>query len=355
MLTTPEKKITLRDIANLSNVSVTAVSMALSNSSEVSEETKRKIQLISRKMGYIPKRSLRVQEANLTRPKMPSRIGFLYIGMNLNDEVLASTLHNLVILSSELGVRVEVNAIETTSDSQSVMEKTLAYIKNLDALLISGLIDKSLLNKIEKDGIPYVIIGRTLLKNNESYSGTGLRIGPDDLGMGKLATSHLFACGHRRIAFICEIIYKGLSNAHWLEGYRYAHFDADIPLDTSLIHVTGKELVDGEPAAQAMLALKKLPDAYVIPDVRTAASFVNAMQKRGISISRESIIIGGKINVAQRYHLEAYPLLCVDDMHLVRASLDYLFQTFEKPKPYLSEIVVPITTHNLPKLPENAI
>jgi hypothetical protein len=73
------------------------------------------------------------------------------------------------------------------------------------------------------------------------------------------------------------------------------------------------------------------------------------MYKKGITIPRESVILGGNLNVTPKYHLEKYPLITFDDKHMVQASLDYLFQSFERPRPYIREILIPIITCNLPK------
>jgi hypothetical protein len=273
--------------------------------------------------------------------------GYMLIGTRLQDEARSILVNSLVEKASPLRVWLEAAAVEDASNPHVVVDRTLSFARNLDGLIISGLIDNLLLTRIAELGIPCVAIGNSILMESRPVNSRLKFVWADFIQMGEISTARLIAAGHRRIGFVSEVIPKHLTNYCWMQGYQLALLDAGLTVDPALIHVAGKTFVGGEPAARDFLALENPPTAYVIPDVRTAASFLTAMRNRGFDVPKSSLVLGSQIEVARLYHLEDYPQIAFHDDYLAEASLRHLIFLCEQPMSCTEEILVPFTIHNL--------
>jgi LacI family transcriptional regulator len=349
MNTITPKKIRLSDIAKAADISISTASMALADHPRINDETKKLVLRLCKKFGY-QRPSERSSFARTDKHKSV-RFGFMFVGSRMDDESHIPAIHALTAHAKELNVRLEISSIAETESFAAIQQQLTDFISDLDGLIIQGIIDKALLAGIEKMNIPYVIQGSIILKPGETPSNMGHFITMDFQAMGSLAAGRLIACGHRRIGFVSEKIYPGLYNHGWLAGYRQAHYDAGLVPAPQMVHIAGERLVGGKPAARYFSTLAEPPTAYVIPDFRTGASFINEMQAYGIQIPRESIILGGVPDMAIKYHLEQYPSICGDNLLFVKVTLDTLYRLYQKPVAYSTVINIPFTTQNLPKPP----
>jgi LacI family transcriptional regulator len=349
MDTIAPKKVRLSDIAQAADISLSTASMALSDHPRINMETKKIVQRLSKKFGYRRPGERNYLQKKTTAGQKSIRFGFLIVGNRPSDDVFASLLHSMTACAKELNVRLEVSSVGDIGNSGDVQRHVSDFIHELDGLLIEGLIDKKLLDFIEKTNIPYVVQGNIMMEPGEIPPNFGHFVTNDNRTMGYLGTGRLISCGHRRIGFICEKVYHGLWTHNWIAGYQLAHLDANLNLDPGLIHVAGETFVGGIPAAKYFSSMANPPTAYVVPDFRIGASFINEMQNRGIPIPRESIIFGGVQDVALKYHLDTYPAIFADHVLIGRVSMENLYRLFHNPTPYSSIISIPFTTSNLPE------
>ncbi|NLE30121.1 MAG: LacI family transcriptional regulator [Phycisphaerae bacterium] len=344
-----KKKVTLKDIADSANMSLSTVSMALAGHSNVSLETRRKVNLLSQELGYKRGKKNTEQTSGASARSSSRHFGYMLIGNRLWDEARSILVHSLAEKSTPLGARLEISAVEDASDLGIVADRLLTFARELDGLILSGLINHTLLTQITELGIPCVVIGNSVISEGHDVSSRCRFVSADHVQMGKIATSGLIASGHRRIGFVSEMMPKHLVHSRWLEGYHLAHWNAGLTVDPTLIHIAGKIFAGGEPAAHDFLAMKDPPTAYIVPDVRIAASFLIAMKNHGIEVDRSSIIIGGQLEIAKLYHLDNYPLITVNDLYLAEVSLLHLISLCEQSTSCSEEILIPFSIHNFPK------
>lgn len=351
-----KKHIRLIDVAQMAKVSVATASMAMADHPDINDDTKHRIRILGRKLGYQRPvdRALRRNKKQMSKG---ARFGFMSVGTRLSDEVLTDFLHELSIRAVSAEARLEVCSVQDVDDAETLASYVLDFARQLDGLIIQGLVSRHLLEKLKQEHIACVVFGNTLNDSNEDFSsfskmpsmsGIGHTIGADEIKMGRLATSCLISAGHRRVGFVCEKVYPGLWAHNWLGGYRLAHFDAGLVCDDGLVHVAGKTFVGGKPAASAFTAMKNPPTAWVVTDVRVAASFIQAMSERDVGIDNGSIIIGGQPSIAIKYHLEDYPLITHDTVLCARAAIERLAQLADSPVSYSTVLHIPFTTRNLP-------
>jgi LacI family transcriptional regulator len=348
METIQNKKVRLSDVAKIAKVSIPTASMALANNPEISEETCRRIQMISKKLGYL-RPGERSQPSRQIDETKSLRFGYLLIGKSLTDEVVIGCLRDMSRQASALRVRLELKAIEDVSNPQSVEIQMLEFIRELDGVVLEGLMNKSFLKTVEETHVPYVVLGHIMTKPGEVPPEFGHFVDWNVQAMGQLATARLLACGHRRIGFFCEKVFHGMWNYHWIMGYHDAHWELNLPVESSLIHVAGKAFAGGEPAADYFSKMENPPTAYICPDVRIAASFFSSMAKRGTVITPGNLIIGGTPEVVPKYHMEGFPLIGQDSENLGKVVIDTLHQLHQNPAVGSRLIQLPFSTQNLPE------
>jgi DNA-binding LacI/PurR family transcriptional regulator len=347
MATETQKKIRLADIARMTNMSISTVSAALLDHPDINSETKRRVQLLSQKLGYLPPGERTRRLARKKQTQEIKRFGFLLIGGRLNDEIIAGMIHEMMLQASEMNVRIEMSAVNNIISSETTKQHIQAFSQGLDGLIVEGHVNKTIFQYLENTHLPYVVIGSLPAEPNTVIPVVSHMIMEDNIAMGQVATHHLFACGHQRIGFICEMLSQGLWYYKWLAGYRLAHYDVGIEPDATLIHIAGREFAGGKPAAEYFSEMPNRPTAYVVPDIRTGASFIEEMSKRKTEIPRDSIILGSIREVARKYQVEGYPMICSNINEIGRYALEYLVRLQQTPTMPPATILIPFTTYNL--------
>jgi DNA-binding LacI/PurR family transcriptional regulator len=342
------KKIRLVDIARATNTSISTVSAALLDHPDINPETKRRVQLLSQKLGYIPPGERTRRLAQKKQAQEFKRFGFLLIGERLNDEIITGMLHEMMMQASTLEVRIEMSAVDNLDSQEKIKQHIQMFSQGLDGLIVEGHVNRTIFQYLENTHLPYVAIGSLPAEPDAVVPVAGHIIMEDNIAMGQLATHRLFACGHKKIGFICEMLPQGLWYYKWLAGYRLAHYDLGMEPDAARVHVAGKQFTGGKPAAEHFAVMPDRPTAYVIPDIRTGASFIEEMRKRSIEISRNSIILGSIREVAQNYQMESYPMICSNINEMGRYALEYLVRLQQTPTLAPATIQIPFTSYNLP-------
>lgn len=348
-----KRMVTLKDIAKATKCSVSTVSMALSDHPNISMKTKKDVLRVSRKLGYKPLRErMRARSSPVIRSGL-KRIGFFLIADIHHHEVYPAILNILAANISSLGLRFEMASLDPDK-ADTACEKVLDFARGVDGLLLSGFLEERLLETLAEHSIPHVVIGRYQQNTaDKSMIQTNI-VDYDYYAMGKLAVRYLAECGHRRIGFACETMYKGLYYSLWLDGYRLGMWECNLPLDPDLVHVAGRNYAGGEPAAEAFMKLSEPPTAFLLPEARTARSFIHAMEMRGKRIDARNIVIGGNSRIMEKYNVSTYPLLAVSEKHLAMAALRQLIQIFENPLPFTTQLYLPFLVKNIPGREETA-
>ncbi len=184
------KKITITDVAQHANVSVTTVSLVLSQKGRISPQTKARVQKAIEELGFV-----RNQTAANLRTQSTKTIGLMV--NNINDfatyrmvagisEVLE--LHGYMLYLTQSGKNIEVF-------EQKLMS---LYQQGVEGVIFSPVDDEHLssLKKPEGYQIPLICLSSAKLNSDIDY------ISPDNTHSAKLATEYLVRQGHRRIAYI---------------------------------------------------------------------------------------------------------------------------------------------------------
>lgn len=147
------RRATSYDVAELAGVSQSAVSRVFQEGASASKAMRDRVMAAADKLGYRPNaiaRGLITQRSNLVAVVI-SKLTNLYY-----PEVMVQLTQRF----SERGVRVLLFALESESDTGTVLEQMLQY--RVDGILTAAIFTPKQLSIVESTGIPVVFYNRTL-------------------------------------------------------------------------------------------------------------------------------------------------------------------------------------------------
>jgi LacI family transcriptional regulator len=218
-------RVKLQDIADLSGLSVSQVSRALSNKGEVATETRKRIQKLAKKLGYTPDiiaKSLRL--------KKTKSIGI--IQFDVCNPFFATVVKGVDDIAQKHSYSILVSNTYVDSKKQDQIIKNM-IARGVDGLLVSPSdpynICKSVLMHCH---IPVVFFGNCPIDCDAHCI-----IGDDLLG-GYIATKYLIDKGYRKIIYIGagkEMIYS----VRRAEGFQKALKESGLTFSKDIVHEVG--------------------------------------------------------------------------------------------------------------------
>ncbi len=271
--------VTISEIAQLANVSVSTVSRALSNSNyPLKEETRNRILKLAEELGYKPNlvaRSLQTNRSHLVgvivdrmqSPFSPTTVQGIQDG-------LRSAGYSISIAYSNRDQALAIEAINSFYSRQAdgiVVINSWLHTYN-DPIL-------AMQNR------PFVFVNRLFGACLKNCVGPGDRVG------AQIATQHLVDLGHKRIGYI-----NGVEN--WIEardrlsGYQDVLQKNGLPVDETLIARGDWGVDSGYRGAQELLASKERPTAIFAANDIMALGAIYATQEAGLQIPGDIALVG---------------------------------------------------------------
>ncbi len=347
------KPVRLADIARAGEVSISTVSLALSDHPRIGEETKRRLRQLSREMGYRrpgeqDRQAGRGGRSGGRTGRGGKRFGCLLIGSPLRDEVNTELLEGLTATAAAVNARIELGSVAAGCPEEDALAEAARFASRLDGVIVSGFVSPRLLASLEAAHLPHVVIGHVTGDTVGPPPGRTQIVGYDELAMGRVATRCLLGAGHQQVAFISETAPKNLWNDRWLTGYRVAHLDHSRPIDERLVHRDMPLYAGAGPAIERLLKLKQPPTAFVVPDARVGRTAVDELKVRGVEVRPGAFVVGSWSAIAKRHGVSEMGLIQPDPYALAQVAMEHLSRLCDAPPKRALEIVVPFTTSNLP-------
>jgi LacI family transcriptional regulator len=221
-------KITIRDVARETRVSLTTISRALRNQPGIAESTRERVKRVARRLGYVRNLAGAALSTGRTHsvvyvlpdvsPIVPGPLQ-MEVLKGLIDE-LAGHNYSVTVFSEEMLRKQQL----TIFDVHRVLhaDGVVLVLEHAEDILPSS-----------SDGpLPMVIVNRSFENIAADF------IVADDEKGGYLATSHLTTLGHRRIGHITSA-HNNFSLICRRRGYEAALREAGIPIDSDLISREG--------------------------------------------------------------------------------------------------------------------
>ncbi len=280
------------EIAKLANVSRSTVSRVVNNYDNVPEETRKKVQDIIDKYGYVPNVSARALAG-----KANKIIGLFIADINNTNSddrwIGVNSPYNMDLLAEVIksckrrGYLVLVNTITTLDESELIVEQFNNKI--ICGGIFAGFPYNSLdIEKAIEHQNNIVLIDQ--FKSDDVESNTTKIVNCDNIGCGYEATKYLISLGHRKIAFI-----EGdnrLSAIERKQGYIKALEDSKIKVRPELI-LKGCYREDvAYRETKKLLQSKDRPTAIFAANDIMALGVIRSAEECGIKIGQDISLIG---------------------------------------------------------------
>jgi LacI family transcriptional regulator len=272
-------RVTIRDIARAAGVSVTAVSRALNNRGELSQQKRARVLDAAQQLHYTPNAVARALVSGSTRT----------LGVVVTDNtspVYAQVLRGIEEVANAAGYGL---LFANSADSQ---EKALRCLALLQAKQVDGLLwtpvqtDRRDVELLQQAGVPFVLLLRHFADLDSDY------VILDNTRGGYLVTNHLLELGHRSIGHVAGP--EHISSAQdRLAGYRRALKKWGVALDEGLVTAAPFTIDGGYEAAGRLLDRPRPPSAIVAATDLQAAGVLKACRERSLRVPEDLALTGG--------------------------------------------------------------
>ncbi|GGF70430.1 LacI family DNA-binding transcriptional regulator [Wenyingzhuangia marina] len=277
------KPVTLKEIAEKLNISVTTVSKALKDYSDVSPKTKALVKELAATLNYTPNSfavNLRTKESKTIGLVIPEVVHHFF--SNVIKGIISEAEKEgylVIILQSNESYELEKKQVE------------LLMSHRVDGILISlanGTADFKHLNAVIEHDKPLVMFDKIakLVKCS--------KIIIDDQKAAYMATQHLIDTGCKRIAHFRGPLLPQNSIDRFL-GYKKALLDNGMEYDPSLVYLNDcdeNSFDDGKMNAAKLYQEQKGVDGIFINTDMVAIGAISEFNRLGVKIPEEISIVG---------------------------------------------------------------
>ncbi|WP_445748520.1 LacI family DNA-binding transcriptional regulator [Polaribacter sp.] len=275
-----KKKTTIKDIANVLNISAAAVSKALHNDSRISEKTKKAVKQVAENLNYQPNHlasALRSGKSKLVGVIVPRTNSNFFSSVIQNiEEILNKEGYNIIITQSNESYKKECASIDALLFTQ---------VDGIIASMANETVNLDHFEKIKAKGIPLIMFDRGENDLNVDY------VGIDDYYSSHLIVNHLVEQGCKRIAHIGGFKHTRIFNNR-IRGYVDALQKHNLPLDKELLLESNLTIEDGRQKMLQLLALNKRPDAVYVAGDYAALGALQVLNETNINIPNEIALVG---------------------------------------------------------------
>lgn len=271
----------LKDVAKDLGLSIVTISKVLRNHPDIPEETRERVLKRVKELEYQP---------NILARGLVTGRSYL-IGLVVPDLLHPFFAELAKALSAAIGMHGYSTIITSSEEDPELEAREIQQLtgRGLDALVVaSSGTDKQPFQRMDRQGLPYVLIDRELPGLPANF------VGIDDAAAGRMATEHLIDQGCKTIAHI-----RGRENSTGkgrFEGYRQALKKTGIAFSESLVIARSNVDINSEKlgaeAMRLLLKRKPRPDGVFAYNDPLAIGAVNAILEAGLRIPEDVAVIG---------------------------------------------------------------
>jgi LacI family transcriptional regulator len=275
-----KKRTTLKDIANVLNISSAAVSKAMNDDSRISHKTKEAVKRVAKELNYQPNHlasALRKGKSNLVGVIVP----------RTNSNFFSSVIENMEAVLNKAGYNIIITQSNESFEKECKNIDTLLYtqVDGIIASMANETVELSHYEKIKSKGIPLILFDRGENDLNVDY------IGIDDYESSHMIIEHLISKGCKRIAHIGGFRRTRIFNNRIL-GYIDAINKYNLPQEDHLLLESSLTLEDGRIKMNQLLELGNPPDAVYIASDYAALGALQVLNEKKIKVPEDICLVG---------------------------------------------------------------
>ena len=316
--------VTLKQLAQQLGLASSTVSRALRNGSDISAETKRRVQTMAAQLHYQPH-----AYASGLRNQLSHTIGVVV--PEVNDRFFSLAIDGIEEIARQKGYHLLICLTHDSYDLEADVTRQLTRGR-VDGVLISLASETqgpAHLEQLRSRGVPLVFFDRV------SEALDTATVTTNDFGAAYQATEHLLSTGCRRVAYLLMSGKLAIGNQRQ-RGYEAALGAHGLALDPELLLESSGSNEENATAIKALLQRHPDIDGLFASTGRLALSAYQACQELGRAIPQDIKVIGfSNLEIAS---LLAPPLSTVTQpaYEIGREAARLLFGAIIEKKPLLA-------------------
>jgi LacI family transcriptional regulator len=269
-------KVTITEIARQAGVSVPTVSRVVNGRSDVSPQTRARVEELLHRHGY------------RKRPAAsPTRAALLDLVFNdLDSPWAVEIIRGVEEVAHAAGVGTVVSAIHGRSGDAREWMRNLRARASDGVILVTSALEPTLHEQLRILGVPLVVVDPMGSPAVDTPT-----IGAANWSGGLAATEHLLSLGHRRIGLIAGPPRLLCSRARF-DGYRAALEAAGLRVDDALVVPGDFHPESGFTGCAALLELPEPPTALFAASDQMALGAIEALRRRGLRVPEDMSVVG---------------------------------------------------------------
>lgn len=309
--------VTIKHIAQHLGVAASTVARALQQDTRISPGMRAKVALAAQELGYVAHsaaRQMRSQRSHLVGLVIPDVLNGFYSTMaQAISQQFDEAGYQLVLCISEESPDVEMRQVRSLAEARvdglvwvptaQPLPQTLTWLRS----------------------IAHVQLIRRCKGLHSDWFGI------DDPACTRLATQHLLALGHRRIAYLGGPKALSTGTAR-LQGYVQAMEAAGVAVDADLVFCDAPDARNGQRVMDQLMARRSLPTAAVIATSRGTEGALEALRIRGISVPDQLSVVGFNDTPASSWWGSGLTTIGLPVREVASASARHLIQTLGQNK-----------------------
>jgi LacI family transcriptional regulator len=314
----PTGSVTITDLAHEADVSKSTVSLVLQDSPLIRPQTAARVRAAAERLGYVYNR----RAADLRRKS--SNI----IGIVINDLSNPFFAELLVGMERKLCDAGYVCLMAHTDERLDLQEKVLISMREHHAagLILCPVFDtpRSVQETVGRWGIPLLVVIRPLSDGKFDYAGADNEAGT------QIATEHLIAQGHKRIAFLGRAG-AGPVYERRLAGYTRAMKKHKLRIEPEWLINVPPTRAGGRDGIRQVLELRDAPKAAVCYNDIIAFGALSALGERGMTAGRDFALVGFDGVAATEHSNPPLSTIDVEPGRLGEAAAEVMLKRIRNP------------------------
>ena len=271
---------TIARVASLAGVGVGTVSRVLNDSGSVSASTRARVLEAIAELEYEPSATARALSTGRT-------LAVGVVAPFFTEPSVVERLRGVTRRLSGAGYQVVLFDIERPEQGDAIL-RSLAASRRVDGLLVVSLPPSpEQLARFEAAEMPVVLVDRRV-------DGVA-SVSTDDVAGGRMATEHLLALGHRRIAFLGDdeqSPFGFTSSRLRRQGFEEALADAGLVPEPQLMRTAPHRRDAARQLAHELLRLPAPPTAVFAASDHQALGVLEAAESSGVPVPERLSVIG---------------------------------------------------------------
>jgi LacI family transcriptional regulator, galactose operon repressor len=281
-----DSRVTIRELAHLSGVSVGTVSRALNGYADVNPETRARIVRLARELDYTPAaaaRSLVTQRSHVVGVFLETGEGHPDLQHPFFHEVLVGLKHELGAGGYDLLLFASEHPGNGYGEHSYLKRARHHSVEGVVLMGVDG--EDPEIRRLTRSGVPCIGVDVALSGPATEY------VMSDNPAGAAVAVDHLYELGHRRIATITGLI-ETRPGIDRLRGYRDALRARGLAFRDEYVGYGDFYVESGQQAMTRLLDLDEPPTGVVCASDLMALGAIRAVAERGLNVPRDVSIVG---------------------------------------------------------------